>query len=227
MKFPEKWSVFLQHPILLLQRSLHFHFFRFQPLQILNTPLDISKVSVKTSIQQNFVRPDANNHSPKQLIKRNKSFIKHDHTYQNIPKLIVNTDAGNVPTLEPNTSSPHNIAKTSLASQEASIGVPEEPVAEKSDGDSGYVSARPHCSKAQDTPSLKIKSEYDSDPDVEYVNHYTLGAPKPPTPPPSEFHDLTAGSGSDDDDWEVFMKVYKPGDLDIKPIIKLENIEPK
>lgn len=176
-----------------------------------------------TSIQEIFVRPDATNNSPKQWSKLNISFIKHDHTYQNIPKLIVNTAAGNEPTLESNTSSHHNIATTSLASQEAPIGVPEEPIAEKSDGDSGYVSARPHCSTAQDTPSLKIKSEYDSEPDVEYVNHYILGAPKPPTPPPSEFHDLTAGSGSDDDEWEVFMKVYRPGDLDIKPIIKLEK----
>lgn len=221
-KIPRKMvSIYSINQMLYLKKqSLHFHLFRFQPLQ----PLNISKVAVKNSIEENHVRPDATN-DPTKRLSQQKNFIRHDHTYQTIPNQT--KVAENQSATDPNTSSQQNVAISSLTSSEASPGISEEPIAEKSDGDSGYVSAMPHCSTAQDMPKLNIKSEYDSDSDVEYVSHYKLGTSHPPTPPPlpSEFHDLTIDSGTDDE-WEVFMTVYKAGDLDIKPIVKLEQIEP-
>lgn len=188
--------------------------------------MNIPNVAVKNAIQGKLVRLDATNNSPKPLSQQNISIIEHDHTYQNIPN--ETNAAGKERASEPNTSSQPMDAMKSFPSYEASTGIPEEQIAEKSDGDSGYVSAMPHCSAAQDTPNLKIKSEYDSDSDVEFVSQYKLGTPKPstPPPPPSEYRDLTIDSGSDGE-WDVFMTLYKPGDLDIKPIIKMETIDSK
>lgn len=60
--------------------------------------------------------------------------------------------------------------------------------------------------------------ENDSDSDVEFVGQYRLDKPLQPT---SEYHDLTFGP---DEDWDVFIQMYHPGDsdVDIKPVIKME-----
>lgn len=122
-------------------------------------------------------------------------------------------------------STEDSVAMNSKTSHElSSAGILEE---QKADEESGNASATAHIRPAPDPSNVEIKMECDSDSDVEYVGQYTLGAPDPPTPPlppASEYHDLTRGS---DDEWDLFMTVYKPGDLDVdvKPIIKTENLK--
>lgn len=181
----------------------------------------------KIEQEENVVHAGVTNHVPRQSTEKKLGFVTHDHTYEHevgLNQFVQKTEIGQPLTLM---QSAINLEK----SYEPSNRMPDEQNTDKSDGESGYASNTTPGNVAQGIPDVKIKMECVSDDDLQVICRYTYGTPardRSTMPPPSEYYDLTLESDDENEDkeeWDLFMSMYKPGDVVIKQEIKQEPMD--